>query len=76
MKNLIASICVFALRRLKYSAMIGYEINGGTVRCQNYNGLLYDNELNNVDYYVKDGTKFDIPPGKFSVSFPAKEVTK
>jgi hypothetical protein len=76
MKFIIAKSCVFILRKLKFSAIIGYEINGGSVKCMNYSGLLYDNEFNQVDYRVIDGSKFEIPPGKFSVSFPAKEVSE
>jgi hypothetical protein len=73
MKTLIAKICVFLLRKMKYSVLIGYEVTGGKVKCSNYNGLIYDCYLNNVDYRVKDDTKFDIPPGKFSVSFKSRE---
>lgn len=73
MKTLIAKICVFLLRKMEYSALIGYEVTGGKVKCLNYSGLIYDCDLNNVDYRVEDDTKFDIPPGKFSVSFKSRE---
>ena len=73
MKNLIAKACVYYLRKMKYSTLIGYEVTDGKVKCLNYNGLIYDCELNNVDYRVQDDTKFDIPPGKFSVTFEAKK---
>jgi hypothetical protein len=76
MKSIIAKSCVFILRKLKFSAIIGYEVNGGSVKCKNYNGLLYDSDFNQVDYRVIDGSRFEIPPGKFSVSFPAKEESE
>ena len=65
MKNLIAGLCVYVLRKCKHSTIIGYEIEGGEVRCKYKNASIYDNNLD-VDYYLENGRKFDIPDGKFS----------
>ena len=73
MKKTIACACVYILRKLKVSTIIGFEIHGGSLKCKQNYGMVYDCDFTSADYFVSDGRKFDIPPGKYSVTLPPKE---
>lgn len=63
MKSLLADICVFILRKLNVSVIIGYEVTGKLTQLK-FSGYIYDNTID-AEYVNPDGTAFDIPEGKF-----------
>ncbi len=70
MKNFVVNTCVAILRKLNCSVMIGYKVDGD-IQPKNGWSRIYDNDING-DHRLEDGTKFDIPNGKFSYKVEVK----
>lgn len=72
MKKTIARICIWILRKLKVSCIIGMKIlpENQTIRMQgkNYYTYWYDCDLTNCKFYTIDNQEFIIP-GKEKFEF-------
>jgi hypothetical protein len=66
MKELLANLAIAYLRRIKYSVIIGYKVEG-KIYSLNRQSRLYDNELRG-EYYLTNGERLDVPTGKFKIS--------
>lgn len=59
------SLAIWYLRKCKASVLIGYDLDGNKIRCLYNDAYIYDNSIGDIDYLCKDGSRFEIPEGKF-----------
>lgn len=68
------SLAIWYLRKRKKSVLIGYELEGGKVKCLYNQAYLYDNKIGDIDYRCSNDAPFKIPEGKFSVDVTAQQT--
>lgn len=63
----VVDACIAVLRKNEISVIIGYKVDGNLTALKR-NTAVYDSELNGI-HRLKDGTRFDIPKGKFRFEY-------
>jgi hypothetical protein len=66
MKEKIANLLIYLLRKLEVSVIIGFTITNGSVSGKNKYCFYYD-DFDNVKVLDKNGNLLDIPEGPFRI---------
>ncbi|GLY11377.1 hypothetical protein [Pseudobacillus badius] len=58
---MLTELAIWYLRKKKKSVMIAFKIKDGAVQAINKDTFIYENEFEDVDYFLPNGQMYDIP---------------